>query len=684
MGRLLLPVGLLVAIVVVIVATDRPAPRADFTFINRGDVATLDIQKASWMQDLRVIRLLFEGLVKNDVFDPEYAIKPGVAERWEISKDGREYTFHLRADAAWNVHGKSVPLTAHDFVYAWRRGILPDTASDYAGQFQLIRGAKAFADWRSAQLKELAEAHAGPELAERARGLWALTEQKFTEMVGISAVDDRTFRVELERPTPYFLDLCAFAVFYPVYPALVSQYELPDPRTGRLDQQPGWTMAGTIVCNGPFTLESWRFKRELRLRKNEFYWDHASIGVDSILIPSNEDPNAQVLAFNSGAVDWVSDVAAPYRRFIVEDKKAYYAEHKAEHDALLAQGLDPVEIDRRLPPDERQNIHTFPAFGTYFYNFNCLPKLVDGRDNPFADPRVRRAFTMSIDKDRIATKVRGTGERVATTLIPVDSIAGYESPKGLAYDPVAARALLAEAGYPGGKGFITVEILFNKDSGHDLIAQAAAKDWQENLGVPVLLAQKEIKVFRNDLKNQNFMISRAGWFGDYGDPTTFLDLNRCEDGNNDRKYCSPRYEELMERAANEADAPTRLAILAEAEKLVIEEDLPFIPIFQYVQVYLFDPHKVSGISSHPRQQQDLFLIDILGDGKGSEKPRALPAGGGRVKRNQQGRRASKEQSSKAAKQQIEPEDKLKVFFRNCCFGDLLFCCSRPEGRPCSA
>lgn len=624
MGRLFVPIALLAAVLFAVIAADRPLPRADFVFINRGDISTLDIQKASWMQDLRVIRLLFEGLVRNDVLDRDYTIRPAAAERWEVSDDGLVYTFHLRDGACWNVRGEAVPLTAHDFVFSWRRAILPDTGCDYAAQFHLIRGARAFADWRTAQLDEIERMPAGAARRERAAALWALTERTFDETVGLRAVDERTLRVELERPTPYFLDLCAFAVFYPVYPPLVRQYDRPDPATGRLDQQQGWTMAGVLVGNGPFTLESWRFKREVRLAKNPLYWNRESINIDTISIPSNEDANAQVLAFNSGGVDWVSDVTPPYRRHIVDQKRRYCEEHAAQYRALVAQGLDPIEIDRRLPPDPRKNIHTFPAFGTYFYNFNCLPKLVDGRDNPFADPRVRRAFALAVDKRRIAEQIRGTGERVARTLVPLDSIAGYPSPAGLPYDPAAARALLAEAGYPGGRGFITVEILFNKDAGHDVIAQAVAKDWQENLGVPVVLAQKEVKVFRNDLKSQNFMVSRAGWFGDYGDPTTFLDLNRCDDGNNDRKYCSARFEALMDRAAEEPDPAQRLRILAEAERLIVEEDLPLIPLFQYVQVYLFDPHRVSGISSHPRQQQDLFLIDILGDGKGAETPRALP------------------------------------------------------------
>jgi len=192
------------------------------------------------------------------------------------------------------------------------------------------------------------------------------------------------------------------------------------------------------------------------------------------------------------------------------------------------------------------------------------------------------------------------------------------------FDPEAARALLAEAGYPGGEGFITVEMLFNKDSGHDLIAQSIAKDWSKHLGVGVRLAQKELKVYRDDLDNNRFITSRAGWYGDYGDPTTFLDINRTGDGQNDRRYSNPEYDELLKRAASEPDADTRLALLAEAERIIMDEDLPMVPIFHYANIYMFDPDRLSGITSHPRTNQNLFLLDVIGDGKGSETPRALP------------------------------------------------------------
>lgn len=616
MWKLLAPFLVLVGAVALSVLSDSPRRPADFTFINRGDLSTLDIHRMSWLQDLRLGRALYEGLVRNDVFSPDYRIVPGVAERWDISADGKVYTFHLRANAKWS---NGSPVRAQDFVYAWRRAILPDTASDYIKYFQLIRGAREFGDWRQAALKVFRPG------VHDAAALWQETLRRFDESVALRADDDHTLRVELVRPTPYWLDLCAFVLFYPMYPPLVDQYESVDPASGRLRTDAGWTKPPAIVSNGPFRLVEWRFKRDLRLEKNQHWWNAGSLNIDSIAMPTIEDPSATVLAFDSGAVDWVSDVTPSYRGDMVQAKADFYREHQAEVDAMRAAGLDPVEIDRRLPRDPRANIHTFPTFGTYFYNINCRPKLEDGRDNPFADKRVRKAFAMALDRRHIADDIRRIGEPPAVTLIPPGSLPGYASPRGLEYNPDAARRLLAEAGYPGGAGFITVEILFNKDGGHDIIAQAVARDWEKNLGVHVSLQQREFMAFRTDLKQHNFMTCRAGWFGDYNDPTTFLDINRTDDGNNDRGYSSPRFDALLDGANNEADPGARLRLLEQAESLIVDDDLPLIPIYHYSQVYLFDAHRLSGISSHTRQEQCLYLIDILGDSKGSDKPLAMPA-----------------------------------------------------------
>jgi len=618
--RLLIPFVVLAAAILLIVGADRPAPRADFTFINRGDVTTLDYQQMSWQQDLRVAKIIGEGLVTNDVFSHEYAIIPGVADRWEVSADLRTYTFHLR-DEKWSDGSR---ITTADFLYAWMRGLLPDVGADYAGFLQHIKGGRAFSDWRAQAIASFAKLNTGASDPSAAAALWQQTKQKFAELVSIRATDSHTIVVELERPTPYFLDMVGFPTFFPVCEAVVSRYENLDPATGRIKWNQDWTKPPNLVTNGPFEVESWKFKRDLRLRRNPYYWNQSAIGIDTMSIPTVEDSVSSVMAFETGAVDWVSDVLAAFRAEMVAHKNAFYAEHKSEYDSLKAQGLDPIEIDRRLPPDPRNNIHIFPAFGTYFWNFNCSRTLPDGRTNPLADPRVRRALALATDKRSIADGIRRVGEHQAPTLIPPHSIGNYNSPKGLEFNPEEARRLLAEAGYPGGKGFITLDLLITKDGGHELIAQTLAKDWERVLGINTTITVQEVKVFRERLKNKNYMTARASWFGDYGDPTSFLEISRTGDGNNDRAYSSSKFDALLDKAAKETDRTARLRILEEAERLLVEEDFPLLPIFYYVNMYLFDANKLTGISSHPRGDQLLYRVDLFKDGKGSDKPLSLP------------------------------------------------------------
>lgn len=626
-----MPILLLLGALLGAIALDRPAPRADFTFINRGDVGTLDPAIISWMQDNRVMRMVGEGLTRNDIFTDNFEIQGAAAERWTISDDGLTYTFYLRDNAKWS---NGEPVTAQDFLFSWRRNMLPDLAGDYAKLYSFIAGGDAFMKWRTDALEvfgktptsELASDVAG-DRAAAAKQLWEQTKDKFDELVQAKALDSKTLTLTLVRRTPYFIDLLAFPPMYPVYPPVVQAYETIDARTGMLRSAPDWTKPPAAVHNGPFTLTSWRFKRDMRFVKNPHYWNKDAIAIDTISIPSVQDANASVLAFRTGTVDWVSDVVPSYRAQMYRDKLAFYAEHQAQRDALLASGIiDPMEVDRRLPPDPRSAMQVLPAFGTYFYNFNCRPKLVDGRDNPLVNPLLRQALTMAVNRQAIADNIRGVGEPATTTLIPRNMIPNYISPAGLPFDPAAARAKLAEAGYPNGEGLMPIEILFNKDGGHDLIAQAVAKDWQRELGVRVELVQRETKAFRENLKSGNFMVSRASWFGDYNDPTTFLNLNKTGDGNNDRGYANPAYDKLLDDAELQTIPAARLAMLTQAERMMVEDELPVLPIFRFNQLYLFDPHRITGISPHPRMEQQMHRVDVLGDGKGKDEPIVLREG----------------------------------------------------------
>lgn len=612
LARICAVIVLLLALVVGAALLDSPRARADLVVVNNGDVSTLDFTQMSWVQDFRAARLLFDGLTSNDVMRWSYPTVPAAAESWEVSADGRVYTFHLRRGALWS-NGDAV--TAQDFRYAWMRMLLPEHGADYAKLLHQVEGAEGFYKRRAGALKAFAASgSAGNELA--AQRLWEETEADFDRSVRIDASDAHTLKVTLARPVAYFLSLTGFPAFFPVHKASVQAATRIDAATGQARMNDGWTKPPNLIGNGPFVLEEWRFKREMLVVKNERYWNAAEITLRSISMPTIDDGNAAVLAFRTKGVDWVSDVVPSYRAEMLLEKGRFLEEQAAKVKEIG--GDDPIAIDRALPADERAFVHAFPAFGTYFYNFNCREMLADGRPNPFADARVRRAFAMSIDRRGVIDTVRRSGEREALTLVPPGSIDGYASPRGLMFDPAGAKALLGEAGYVGGRGFPTVDLLFNKDGGHDLIAQYIAKGWQETLGVEVTLAQKEVKVFREQVKSGNFMVSRGTWFGDYGDPTTFLDIHREGDGNNDRGFADAEYEALMEQAAMEPDASKRMGVLSEAEAMVTERALPVAPIFHFVQVYLFDPKRIGGITPHPRQEQHLGRVKRLDRGEVAE------------------------------------------------------------------
>ena len=575
--RIVGPLLLLLALLFGAMWLDRSPPRADLVFANSAETFTLDPQRLSYQHDVRTARALFEGLTQID--GDSGAPVPAAAESWNCSDDGRTWTFHLRPGLIWS---DGTPLEAADFVYAWRRAMLPDLAADYTGFLLPIRGAKAFFDWRVDALKAFAK---GPGGAEAADALWRETLRRFDEGVGLHAPDARTLAIELERPVPYWADLCAFPSMFPVPRHLVERFARVSPVTGMLQQDPGWTKAGTLVGNGPFTLASWRPKRLMRLERNPRWHDAASVAAASIDILPIEDPNTTVLAFENGALDWVTDTLAEYRGDLFDQAKA----------------------------GERRDLHVLDAFGTDFFSFNCRPRLADGRPNPFADARVRRAFARSVDKQALVDRITRLGEHVATTLVPPGSIPGYEGPKGLGLDPERARAELQSAGWrrtetgvvnAAGEAFPTVEILYaaNSPRYRDL-STAMADMWNRELGVPCVTRSCDPRGYKDALKRGDFMIARGGWYGDYGDPTTWLDLSRRDDGNNDRKYDNPAYDALLDRAAAELDPARRMRTLAEAERMLMDDEVPMLPICHYVTVYMYDPERVQGVSRHPRLEQ---------------------------------------------------------------------------------
>ena len=648
--RLLAPFGILLAALLATAWLDETAPRADLVFVNSSEVFTLDPQRMSWLQDMRMAYALYEPLVRWN--NADFSFEPAAAT-WTSSQGGTVYTFTIRPQARWSTGD---PVLARDYVYAWKRAILPDSAADYSNLFFAIDGAEAFFRWRAEALAEYGARTAhldADQRLEAARALWEETERRFAETVGLRVFDDRTLEVRLARPLPYLLDLVSFAPFCPVHRPTVEGWVLDeavaarmrqigwpyvepppwpqrrlvrlDPETGRLEQKHGWTKARRLVSNGPYVLADWRYRRGMTLVRNPRYHRPDRVRSDSIRCLAYDDANTAVLAFESGAIDWLSDVSVDYQADMLEQKRAYEARH-ADRIAVgrnAGQSLDEILASLPAPgPGERRNIHIFPTFATDFYSFNCRPELAGGRANPFADAGVRRAFVMSVDRRVIVEQVTRLGEPVLTTLVPPGSIPGYESPAGLVHQPSRARGELAAAGWKdrdgdgvpenaAGEPFPVVDLLYSTSTPRYKNISLALRDmWQRELGVRVELRGKETKFFKEDLRSGNFMIGRGGWYGDYGDPTTFLDLNRTGDGNNDRGYSHPRVDKLLARADDERDPQKRLALLAECERFLFQEEVPLLVLCQHVQVYMYEPGRLGGLSQHPRLVQYLWQMEV--------------------------------------------------------------------------
>ncbi len=561
MLRLLIIPAVLVALLVGAVVWSREAggDRADFAFVNRGDVKSLDLNTMSYEQDIRLAYALWEGLYTTDPVSLRPI--PGAADRIDLSPDGRTYTFHLRPDGKWS---NGDPVTADDFAFEWRRML--ESPGEYSGLHDYIEGAGAYAAGYAAYVK--------------AKGEGKPADKPDFATVGERVLDPLTFRVTLVRPVAYFPACCAFPPFYPLNRRVMADFAQTDPATGAVTYKPEYVRPPNLVTNGPYRLDSWAFKQRLRMVANDHYWNRAAVAggprtIDQVYC---EDPLAALRLYQAGAVDWLCEADGETAA------------------AMLKQGGHP-------------DLHLFPGFGTYFYELNCGPTLPDGKPNPLRDVRVRQALSMAIDKAPIVSQVGRMNQPIATTYIPVGVFPGYASPPGLPYDVARARQLLADAGYPNGTGLPRLPVRFNTEGGaHGDIAVIVAGQWKRNLGIDVELQGTELKQFGEDLHSHHFTISRASWSGDYDDPSTFTDKYLSSSQNNDADWHDPTYDDACAAAAKERDPAERFALLSRAEDRLLDQ-APIIPLYSYVSTYLFHDN-VHGMSLSPRKVQMFQAIRV--------------------------------------------------------------------------
>lgn len=361
--------------------------------------------------------------------------------------------------------------------------------------------------------------------------------------VGLAAPDDSTFVVTLAQPTPYFLELTTFYT------------TLPTPRHVIEKLGDGWEHALRLVGNGPFKIVEWKSKDRYVLVPNERYWNRPAVKLDKILALPIEELSTATNLYKAGAIDWNPSGYVPKQVIpFVKDKKDF------------AGG---------------------PYHAIYFYSIVVTRK-------PFTDVWVRRALNAATDRESIARYVLKNTVPAWGNMTPM-GYEGYTQPPGLKYDPAYARECLAKAGYPGGKGFPKIEILFNTSEDHRRIAEALQAMWKRDLGIPVALSNQEWASYLAATNAREYDVARRSWIGDFRDPMTFLDLWVSGSGNNRTGWSDPRYDALIRQATTETDPARRLELLAEAESILLV-DGPVIPVYHYTQSALVKPY-VRGIHS---------------------------------------------------------------------------------------
>jgi len=478
----------------------------------------LDPNLCAESSGIRLVTSLFEGLTCFPTGDGEPL--PAVATHWEVDHDGTLWTFHLRPDAVWS---DGVPLVAEDFVYSWRRVVDPGTASKAAQYLWYVRGGRAITSGRLPSTK-----------------------------LGVTALDDHTLMVELEEPTPYFLDLLAFPAYAPV----------PRHVIGVLGDQ--WVRPGSMVSNGPYVLADWAPLDRIALDRNPRYHGADDVRMARIEVILSDDSATCYKMYVAGEIDWLSRIPPAYIPSL---------KHK------------------------RGDFHIAPYLATYYFMCNTSR-------SPLDNPKVRKALNLAIDKESIVQYVTQADERPATSLVP--SMPGYPGYVGGSFDPVQARQLLADAGYPNGVGFPAIELSFNTLRAHSLVAQAVQEMWKDHLNIDVGLNNMQWKVYLQRMHVEDFDIARSGWIGDYPDPMAFLETWDCGASNNHSGYCNHEYEALLNQVRGEDDPVRRRSLLLEAERLLLQ-DLPLIPLFHYSLPYLL----AEDIRGFEENLRDVHLFKYL-------------------------------------------------------------------------
>lgn len=491
---------------------------------NLVEPSDLDPQVINSQQDAIIAQALFEGLCE---YDPKTCVAmPAMAERWEVAADNLTWTFRLRRNGKWS-NGDAV--TAHDFVFAFRRILTPSLASEYASMLYVLKNAHALNSGKLADFTQL----------------------------GARAADDYTLVLTLDHPAPYLPNMACSAAWYPVHRATIEKFN------GLAQRGSAWTRPGNHVSNGYFRLVEWLPHQRIRVEKNPHYWDRDNVKLNGVVFYPIESEDAEERTFRAGQLHITSTMPLAKVQAYREARSPFYNSNM--------------------------------LFGTFFLRLNV-------QKPPLNDVRVRRALSMAIDREKFVQDVMKAGQTAAAHLTPPGT-AGFTSRAKVPFDVEGARKLLAEAGYPEGKGFPSLELLYNSTEANRLIAEALQQMWNRGLGINITMQNQEARVQNDTMRAGNYQIGRFAWIGDYLDPSTFLDLLTGDSANNMTHWRSADYDRIYAEANQTADNAKRYELFQQLEEILAQE-CPIIPVYFYAKNILRRP-EVKGFYGNLLDQHPL-------------------------------------------------------------------------------
>ncbi len=466
-----------------------------------GEPDTLDPRISNNINAAFVIGMLFQGLTQVDK-DGNIALL--LAEKVDKSEDGKTYTFHLRK-TKWS---DGTDLTASDFVYAWRSVLDPKTMAPCANILYPLKNAE------KASKNELP-----------------------LDTIGVKAAGPHTLVVELEQPVPFFLDLVAATVFYPI-PKHIAE------------KNGNWGRMDGIVGNGPFMLHSWIHDNSIAVKKNPQYWDAGSVQVEKIDISMIVNETTALRLFQQGKLDWIGGDFSPLPLNALPELKATHKLGSMAYGGTRYCAL---------------NIHTFP----------------------FNNASLRKAFSIAANRKQLIDHVAFPDDEAATNVVA----SAFKHKQKHSLFPDGDKELaksyletaLKELNLKPEELKITL-IYENTEQGSQ-IAQVLQQQWLETLGITVSLEGLELKTLTAALRKRDFQMGLIYWMVHYNSPMDIFDRYRSHDLiKNYPGWENPEYTKLLDLYYLEGKEEH----LAKAEKLFLD-DMPVIPLFHFSRPYLSSP-----------------------------------------------------------------------------------------------